>query len=207
MNFHTIRSKTISTLRNKGIRIDDFNFENLPLLQSTEMRSAQQIALRTAALGLFKLISVYPEDVDWYAEWVKINDFSRYLSDKENSILISQIITEKDEIIFSWYQECLNCAMWILGDNSVSILNFEERNCADLMKHLPPEVELKQFLKTATIRPAIELYEQLDLYYLLHWLSRRLDSIDTSVIRERRRMLEWSLDKHIDNWDHVSLDT
>lgn len=207
IDFNKIRSQNLERIRKHDFVSGEFNFDALPLLEKTEIRPIQDIASRAVFLAIFKLISVFPEDLEWYADWLADNNFGAYLSNREKTSLNRGVITKQEEIDYSWYQESINCIMWILGFEDASLNSYDEIDCAKLMKHLPPETSLHEFQSKIKLRPAEELFRELDIYYLLHWLARRNKSISVSVIRERRKVLEWCLDKEIRDWDNVSLDT
>jgi len=207
INFKKIRLNNIEKIKGTYPLSADIDFNVLPLLKKTEMRSVREISLRAVSLGIFKLISVFPEDIDWYSNWIEINDFSFNLSNRERNTIIKGVVSKKDEIDYSWYQECINGIMWILGIDDAIIDKYDETNCSKLMKYLPPEVSLSTFQRKIKMRTQKDLFINLDFYYLLHWLSKRYNNISLSVVRERRRVFEWCLDKEIEDWDNISLDT
>lgn len=85
-----------------------------------------------------------------------------------------------------------------------------ESDVVKYARHLPPDIDMQRFRNSLTLRPPRELLQQLDVYYNLHWTSKRpttmTGKLNKSVIMERRRALEWISDKELD-WDNIDLST
>ncbi|RYG40885.1 DUF4272 domain-containing protein, partial [bacterium] len=74
-------------------------------------------------------------------------------------------------------------------------------------------VHRRDFARRVRMRSYAELYAMRDLYYRAHWFARdgRINGYSTepfieSTILERRRALEWLLDKTAD-WNEMDLST
>jgi hypothetical protein len=121
--------------------------------------------------------------------------------------------TRQDALQFSWRYECVHVLLWALGF-------VPELNPAHVVADVAQEAALLATLRPAglaqqaKLRPPGELLDQADLYYRLDWAATQLrlkgephDKINGSVIRERRRALEWLIGPRDRAWDDVRLDT
>lgn len=207
MNFEEIRRENLHLISKLDSSLDLKKIGALPLLERTEVRPLGEIAIRATVLAIFKLISVFPDDIDWYIDWLEETDCVAFLSEKELISVQNGRLSSREEIDYSWYQEGINVVMWLLSFKNIDLNSLEELDCAPLMKYLPPENSFKSFKDEASLLSPLLLFSELDKYYLLHWLSKRNKMLNASVIRERRKALEWCLDKNVHSWDDVSLDT
>ena len=92
---------------------------------------------------------------------------------------------------------------------------FSEANLDKVDKMLPPEVQYSKFISNVSLRDLSSIIEETEYYYGLHWAIRHpearntnkhVKSLNLSIIRERRRALEWVIDNSLD-WDDIQLDT
>lgn len=107
--------------------------------------------------------------------------------------------------------------VWCLGIiEEMSSPKFEA-NLSEIFDLLPPEVELEEFIAKANLIGDHLVLKELEYYYGLHWAVRHPESwrllnklkckkYNISVIRERRKALEWVIDNTSD-WDDITLDT
>ena len=83
----------------------------------------------------------------------------------------------------------------------------------DLASKFPkPFTDPTEFIKSAQLRPFSEIYQQADIHYRLHWAARNAGlsgssfPVSESLIRERRRALDWVIGVEAD-WDEMPSDT
>lgn len=218
-----IRQKTINKLLKYGLNLKDVY---LPYINfsAKSYRSKEEIARRIVVLYSLKAISIYPEDMISIISFLKKNDYVDYMSKEEKKILKQKLLTNRQEIDFSWYKESLYVLLWysnIIKDDVLRFPNDEiilEKKYLDL---LPPENDYNFFESNLQIKENKKLFEELYFYYYLHWkvkknndltfIERLLKSknkkkINESVVIERRKALEWIADANLD-WDDISLDT
>jgi hypothetical protein len=82
-----------------------------------------------------------------------------------------------------------------------------------MLPDLKAGASIETFLKGLVLREKDEVLEKSDLAYCLHWGAREASlsakqiagAVPESVIRERRRALEWLIGD--DDWYEVALDT
>lgn len=114
---------------------------------------------------------------------------------------------------FYWEIETAWVLVWALGLGDK--LEFWSPVPDDLVSRLP-DVDMEgcdRFRRSAHLRPAKEIHEELDLAYCLHWAVRQaqLDrrelppSVVNPRVERRRHALEW-LAGEID-WDEPNMDT
>lgn len=149
-------------------------------------------------------------------DWIDANGLARHLSSAEQVLLTksNEELSEQESTNLYWYIEALWALMWAgslipdlpihqpVGDNMVSLApNLQEAEGTD------------KFAAVMRLRPYEEMYRMLDLYYRVHWFTEdaRINGYATGeisgdVIMERRKALEWLMDKSI-NWDNVPIDT
>ena len=88
------------------------------------------------------------------------------------------------------------------------------RQCDDdLASNFPAAfADPADFIRNATLRPFVDVYQQADLHYRLHWAARnsRLTGqecpIQEGFIAERRKPLGWVIGV-ADDWDEIPMDT
>lgn len=219
-----IRSENLKVLEDQGLVVNP----NLPLLEVTDsVRSIEEIGMRINLLHIFYTISLEGvESLKFFADLIKKEGWEKYLSQNEKKFLLAKNIGKQELIDFSWCKESAFALLWSscsrVKADKIQILN--EVDISDYYSFIPPELELTKFLQLLKIRDIALLYKALDLYYNLHWIakrnkkagpsllsmlslsSRKKTGLNESLIRERRRALEWVIYSNLD-WDNVTLDT
>lgn len=188
----------------------------LPTLDvgSRSARPVEEIIAR--ALAMNALINIaFEAPVPVIAEWITRHGVEGALSDSERTILDKKTeqLTEQEKTDLHWYLESLWALMWVGG--VVDELDFDD-GVPDTMAALCPDLQKgEDGAKFAgfRMRSYEEIFEKLDLFYRLHWYARNgaltgtpTPPVDQSVIMERRKALEWVLDRGSD-WDDVELST
>ena len=131
------------------------------------------------------------------------------LGSTETMILETGNLTEQDKIKFGWQAECAQALAWALG---ITNLDHTVGCDEDLAKKIPFEEGVSQFIGMAKLRPLEEIQKQVDLIYRMHWYTVhcRLNGIhcklNESIIREKRRALDWMYGVEKD-WDEMPMDT
>lgn len=186
----------------------------LPHLEPRQLRTVEEI--RDRALVMNALINLsFKAPVHLIADWVRRNGVEHALTDDERVILTTtqQQLTGQQLINLRWYLESLWALMWVGG--VVDELDF--RNAVpDSMASLCPDLQANEDgskFAQFELRSYEEVFRELDLHFRLHWYARNgqltktpTPPVNTSVILERRKALEWVLDpSHA--WDNVNLNT
>jgi hypothetical protein len=182
-----------------------------------EFRPAREVALR--ALALF--------NVALRAESLAIQDplpverlrkdcrpAFEALSPAEEAFLAAEAPGQQDIINFAWRYEALFLLEWALG--LVDEMPFPSRICdVPLVARTMLDRGHDAILDGASLRPAGELLDALDLHLRLHWAARqaRLDKreapagLDEGVIRERHHALNWLVRFENADWDDIDTPT
>lgn len=146
--------------------------------------------------------------------WLEQEDLLGALTDFENAYL-HEFGDKKDQTL-QWQVEALWCLTWVGSYHSD--LEIDDP-CPESFVALFPDLSLfeatSDFRGQCRVRPLSEIAAMLDLSYCLNWairerlLSSRTSSpakrIESQVIVERRRALEWITSER--SWDHNAFDT
>jgi hypothetical protein len=153
--------------------------------------------------------------VDIIKNWIDKYNLAGHLSDFEKGILKkdNSELTELELGTLSWYLESLWALLWVT--NMIKDLEAEKHvgdNLASLVPNLQHGENNDKIAKQNSLRSELEIYKMLDYYYRLHWycvderLNGRQPKLNEGQIYERRRALEWVLDKQSD-WDNIEMGT
>lgn len=132
------------------------------------------------------------------------------LSQGESVILSANKPSPQNKIDLEWQAECMQSFAWCFNLADINLLS----HCDDELysKFPSPHVDPGTFIKSVNLRPFNDIYQQADVYYRLHWAAKQAKYENTafpvseSIIRERRRALDWVIGVE-DNWDEVPSDT
>lgn len=210
------RTHTGAALAGHGFKVPEFL---PPVIGESELRprAPQEVAGR--ALALF-LVAVRAEAIATGAPFSlaeledKIPFELAHLSLAERTFLATAQPSEQTVTQFAWRYESLFLLEWALG--FVDPLPFPGQICdVPLAARNILYREPKEFLHGATLRPASELLDALDLHYRMHWLVRQAqtegkavpDGLDGSVIQERCYALNWLVRFEDAEWDDVDTPT
>lgn len=208
-----LKTITLNRLLKEGIPTNKV----LPAVTLKKVRSAQAVARRINILGVFVAISNDPSSLSFFKNLLKEQNMLDFLSEGEKSILKKGELSKQEEIDISWYQESLYTLSWCLGLFKEMKSAKSEANLDEIFELLPPEVELEEFIEKSKLIEAQVILEELEYYYGLHWAVRHPESwrllnklkckkYKMSVIRERRKALEWIIDD-TSEWDDIPLNT
>lgn len=202
-----IRKKALTELFEEGYTIS--NPQILPYPDNSNLRDTKSIYTRAVVCAFFKSLSVYAKDPLLEArEWAIETELIKYFSSDENRIIGEMKLSRIDEINLSWYSECLYMTLYVLGICRLLLPVDKEAKMEPFARRIPPNVGLDEFTKTIDILPSERIFVIRDKYYLLHWhlKKKKVKDRTNSIIRERRRAIEWICDDSLD-WDDISLDT
>lgn len=208
-----MKRENLSRLRIEGLPIN----ERLPAIEPKIFRSAREVAIRVNILSIFVAISDDQKSISFFKDILVEQDMIRHISSSEGNVLRKGILSKQEEIDFSWNRESIYTLCWCLGIIE-SIGSAKNESSLDLIfEHLPPEVDLIDFIEKAKTIDHQIIMDELIYYYNLHWALRhpenwnwrskyKLKEYKISLVRERRRALEWIVDNTLD-WEEISLDT
>lgn len=173
---------------------------------SIKIKGVNQIANRIDILHLF--YAIYSEGIeskDFFKKIIFENNLKVELTNQEKEILEKEL-TSQNLIDFSWYKESIYSLLWCLGIVQNLYDDLDEINIADLYNLISPEKSREKFISSIQVRTNEELIQAIDVFYNLHWGSKRIkNNILKSVISERRKALEWFCSS--ENWSEINLDT
>ena len=203
-----IKASSTKSLKSMGILVPD----HLPTLEEESAlapKSATAVAYRCSVLN--QIIGIgFGADIGGLREALIKYELLEYASDHESEMLSRRVATAQEKIDAEWLVECMQSFAWCLG---LADLNLLQHCDDDLTSCYPtPHEDPSAFIDASELRPFTEIYRQADLHYRLHWAARnaRLNGDDfpvsESIIRERRRALDWVIGVE-DNWDDVPSDT
>jgi hypothetical protein len=197
---------------NQGGQICDW----LPFIECkpSHMRTVAQV--RDRALVMNALINLaFEAPVDVVAEWIERHGLEKSLSKREQTILTKtqKKLSKQEKLDLHWYLESLWALMWA---GSLVAKHDLTNGVPDSMVKLCPNLQKNEDgskFQKLKLRPYEKLYAELDLAYRWHWYARNgqltgkpTPPVELSVIMERRKALEWILDKKAD-WDDIELST
>lgn len=208
--YEEIRQQNILFLEKQGFPVN----ENLPLLDIQECcKIEKEIAERINILHIFYAIYLEGgESRKFFYKLIKKEGWSPFLSKSEKNMLSGLTLKEQQLVNFSWFKESIFMLLWCANKKLINSEKTEEIDIADIYSLIPPEKEHQKFIESLKLRETYEMLLELDLYYNLHWLAKHYEDLGStkklnlSVIVERRKALEWILNKNAD-WDDVNLDT
>ena len=196
--------------------------EGLPLIEENiKIRTKKEIVDRAIALCL---ISVYAEGVCTDIPIDKIHSFihpmiekyqaESFFTEAETAFMQMQQPTKHEAIQFSWKYECYHVLLWTLG----FLLHLGKPNeicdVGNIVKILKTHDNYDLFFHAATLRNREEILDEADLIYRYDWAcvdarihGFQIEEINSSIVMERHRALNWIINYMNQDWDHVTLDT
>jgi hypothetical protein len=169
------------------------------------------IALLAVALRAESLAAGKPLPVAELEQ--KLPGVRRALSPQESAFLDAEQPGDAELTRFSWRYESLLTLEWALG---LADLPWPDGPCdaAATSRTLLERAEEVVGAK-ASLRPAAEILDALDLHYRLHWLVRqaRIDGkplpagVDAGVVGERHHALNWLTRFEDSDWDETDTPT
>lgn len=186
--------------------------DHLPTLDSVSglaPQSAQAVARRCSVLTHVIMIG-YNVKTSVSAEAVRKFGLMSFASAHERDLLARKNLAKQDKIDATWLTECMQSFAWCLR---LADLNHFNHCDDDLARVFPePSTDPSTFINSAVLRTFDEIYRQADIHYRLHWAARHPKGtgaefrISESMIRERRRALDWVIGVESD-WDEVPSET
>jgi hypothetical protein len=188
---------------------------NLPLLDRSWIRTNRELVQR--ALILNAMINIARgAPIKVIRDWIEGNGLSQALAPSERRLLTKRNadLTQQEINDLGWRTEALWSLMWAGGLADRLPLN---EHIPDYAASLCPDLHRNEdgskFIRRMRMRPADELFQMADLYYVGNWYARdgrvngySTGAIEESVMVERRQALGWLMDAGCD-WDAVDLST
>lgn len=203
-----IKISSMKSLRSLGVEVADY----LPTLEAeSELspKNSTDVARRCAVLN--QIIGIgFGADLGGLRDSMIRYNIMDYTSDHERDMLTRASVTSQEKIDAEWVVECTQSFAWCLGLADLNPLNHCDDDLASC--YPSPHEDPSSFIASAKLKSFSEIYGQADLHYRLHWAARnaRLNQDDfpvsESIIRERRRALDWVIGVE-DNWDEIPSDT
>ncbi len=208
-----MRNLTFNRLIKEGVPLN----RALPEIAIKKARISKDVGLRLNILGIFHAISDDSKSIKFFYKLIEEQGMHDYLTNTERLILQSEKLTKQQSIDLSWNQESMYALSWCLGIVSKMSTPTAESDLNSIFKYLPPELDLLIFLDKCNLIDNKAILKELDYYYNLHWAVRHpetwgilkfneLKRYKISIIRERRKALEWVLNESL-IWDDIALDT
>lgn len=211
LNFYEIKNKSEVIIEKYGANIN----EKLPLIEYQGLRDSDEIIKRvTIMAGMVYIAHEAPPFV--IKKWIEEQNLYKYLTEFEQDILEKeeQQVTSNEKLKLKWYVESMWALVWVLRINN----NFQiYESVGDDLILMVPDVKKNQYISMlrskVTMRDKKEIYEQVDLYYRLHWhcVDARIkgskhSKFDEGTIMERRKALDWVVTPDVE-WDDIDLST
>ena len=207
MDLAELRRESNLFLRSRGVQVN----ETLPLIEPADAvrpKTAQFVAKRLCAMG-YIIRAGFGMPLQEVGEWIDKLGLGDTLGSEERSIIGSRTITEQQKINFGWLAEGAQVLAWALA--MAELDHF--RHCDDdLATKVPFMADVADFVEGAQLVPLAAIQRQADLLYAMHWatvearLHGQTGPLNESLIRERRRAVDWVYGVEQD-WDEVPLDT
>lgn len=213
------RNGVIAILEKEGV---DY-LKTLPLLETSDevsLKDIDTICKRAVACLVSTQVACdlnNGEDPgqcsEFYEDLLKRFDVTDAILEKESGML-DGTYSNQDVIDIVWTYEAYWSLVWALGlIDDIS----DASNICDCEKaiRLVSECETyADFRAKCRLRDIEEILDMLDLYYNYHWVCEerriggnvRIGSLNSEVVMERRRGLEWLVSEETD-WNEISLDT
>lgn len=205
-----IKEANIARIAKKNYRYIDW----LPILENPNLRSQDELIGRMSVMNALINIS-FEAPVEIIKQWIEANQLTAHLSDWEKEILTkTQADLDQYEInTLRWYLEALWALMW--ATKMIPHLDetqWNEESMASMLPNLEEGEDNHRLQEVTTMHTTEDIYSMLDFYYRLHWycVDERLKGqeavINEGLVYERRRALEWLINKETD-WDEIEMGT
>lgn len=204
-----IKAANNERIKAKGYRVNEW----LPVLESPTPRSLEEIKGRMGVMNALINIA-FRAPVHIIKEWIEAQQLTQYLSENEKALLESEDeLADEDIAILGWYLESLWALMWLteMDDNLEAEIHVPD-HMASLLPNLQQNDNNERLNQLQHIRDEVTACHMLDYYYRLHWycvdqrLNGRQVKLNEGLVYERRKALEWALNRSND-WDDVELGT
>jgi hypothetical protein len=205
-----IKSRNEEIISQKGYRVNSW----LPYHASTSLRSIDEIKGRSSVMSALVNIS-FGAPTEVIKQWILQHGLKEHLSNNEKEILRKSTanLTELETNSLSWYLESMWAFLWVMKMiDSLEPEQHVDDSMASLVPNLQEGENNDKIAVQNSLQPEIELYTMRDYYFRLHWycVDERFNSreikLNEGLVYERRRALEWTLDKDCD-WDNIEMGT
>ena len=192
--------------------------EHLPLIEEeseVKIRTAQEIAERILVLVYLAYVSEVVDERENVIDFLKTNSLWDKVSPDEKELFQKEELTDQETANISWRSEGVWLLLWTINKVDKLELPTEQVEIPKIVSRLPEFLtDPTEFIKNANVRPTIEILDQSDLIYRLHWATRNADlnnqpmpaNLDLSIIMERHYAINW-VTFYADEWDEISTDT
>jgi Domain of unknown function (DUF4272) len=205
-----IKANNHNVIISQGYKINQW----LPILDDPKIRPIEEILGRISVMNAVINIA-FEAPTHIIKNWLIQNKLTKHITESEQLIIDkpNDHLNNFELNSMMWYLESLWALMWVV--DMIPLLEFSEKvgdNMVSLLPNLENEENNDKILAIKKMRTELEIYTMLDYYYRLHWLTvdNRINGIKSKltegVIYERRKALEWVLNKDLD-WDSVPMDT
>lgn len=215
---HSRRERSNKKIKSMGIAC----FEQLPAIEESsqvKLRDIDDICRRAIACLISTQVACdiandnYEEAKIFFTEALERYGVGNCLNSKEKKIF-DGTYTEQDVIDIDWEYETYWSLVWALGLIKDISDGGNMCDCELAIKLVSKSNSYKDFKDKCKLRNIKEILDMLDLYYRYHWacVEKRLRpetpvaNLNSSVVVERRRGLEWLISDE-DDWFDISLDT
>ncbi len=214
------RSRSQEILKQRNIPF----ITHLPVIvgdEDVQIHSKEEVAKRAIALAI---ISTYAADLANKTPKEKCKELLDSLTDRfsaegffteEEKEFITGDPDEITIIQFAWKYECLWVLLWALG--FIKELGYPDKICdvSEAVSCLKDEHSFESFLSKSNLIPASQILDQADLIYRYDWacVDARVKNspppggLDSGVVLERHRALNWLISYMNFEWDDVRTDT
>jgi len=193
-----------------GGRINDW----LPYRDEPSPRNIEEVKGRMSVLNALINIS-FEAPIEVIRAWLTQHQLTVFLSADEEALLTkkNEDLAPQELTNLRWGLESLWALMWATGlAEDLNPTAWVGDYMASLLPNLEEGEDNSKIERLRTLRPVEELYQMLDFYYRLHWycvderLYGREAVVNEGIVYERRKALEWLLDRASD-WDDIEMST
>jgi hypothetical protein len=199
--------------------------KNLPVIcgdEDAKNRNIEEIAKRAIALCIVAVkgeCHATNNDIKDTNDLIYriINQYgaSEFFSKKEKEFIENDNPNNKEVINFAWCYEGYTVMLWALG--YIKELEYPEKICdvPTVVKILQKHDSYNNFLVNSKLKSKSEILDAADLIYRYDWacVNARIKNesapggLDSGVVFERHRALNWLIRYMEQDWDYVTTDT
>jgi Domain of unknown function (DUF4272) len=197
-------------LRQQGVPVN----VNLPLIESeatARIRTTEEIAGRLLALAM---VAVKGEGLEQELidDIVTSRNIAPFFSPNETAFINDPTPSNHDRIQFAWQYECAWVMLWALKYVD-GPLPYPDSICD--VPFLAQTVRDNENLAQFGSQPPNNILNEADLIYRYHWAVRQASidgvpapaGLESGVVMERHRALNWLISYCDADWDEVGTDT
>lgn len=198
--------------------------EMLPTIESSKdvkLKSLDEICKRAIAALISTQIACdinnnnYEESLTYFSQKLEQYEGVKEVLNSKEKRIFDGTYTRQDAIDIDWEYETYWAIVWALGLIDDDISNAGSIcDCQKAIYIVSKSKNLEDFKSKCKMRNIEEILDMLDLYYRYHWATTEkrinpdtpIGNLNSSVVVERRRGLEWLISDQED-WYDISLDT